>query len=230
VILKDLSVLAHKEPDRLIVVGTRGGLQTGADGVVRCWWPGNDPFYQAYHDREWAMPHADDTRTFEKMCLEGFQAGLSWLTILRKRENFRRAFSGFDPAKVARFNARSVERLLRDAGIVRHRGKIESAINNARRTLELLDERGSLAAYFWDFEPPPRERPRRLTYAALRKMAETPSSQALSKDLRRRGFTFVGPTTMYAHMQAMGLVNDHLEGCVCRRKVEEARAAFVRPA
>jgi DNA-3-methyladenine glycosylase I len=210
-------------------VSTRDGLRTGADGVIRCSWPGDDPFYQVYHDREWALPHANDVRTFEKMCLEGFQAGLSWLTILRKRENFRRAFKGFDPAKVARFNKRSVERLLRDAGIIRHRGKIESTINNARRTLELIEERGSLAAYFWDFEPPARERPHRLTYAALRKMTETPSSRALSKDLRRRGFTFVGPTTMYAHMQAMGLVNDHLEGCAFRRGVEHARAAFVRP-
>jgi DNA-3-methyladenine glycosylase I len=164
------------------------------------------------------------------MCLEGFQAGLSWLTVLRKRENFRRAFSGFNPVKVARFNVRSVERLLRDAGIIRHRGKIESTINNARRALEVIEARGSLAAYFWDFAPPPGERPRRLTYAALRKMSETPSSRALSKDLRRRGFTFVGPTTMYAHMQAMGLVNDHLEGCAFRRRVDDARAAFVRPA
>lgn len=211
-------------------MSTRNGLQTGADGVTRCWWPGDDPFYQTYHDAEWALPHADDVRTFEKMCLEGFQAGLSWLTVLRKRENFRRAFHGFDPTKVARYNARSVERLLGNAGIIRHRGKIESTINNARRTLELIEERGSLAAYFWDFEPLPRERPRRLTLAALRKMTETPSSRALSKDLRRRGFTFVGPTTMYAHMQAMGLVNDHLEGCVFRGQVEEARAAFVRPA
>lgn len=210
-------------------MGKRNGLKTGADGVTRCWWPGDDLFYQAYHDAEWALPHADEVRTFEKMCLEGFQAGLSWLTVLRKRENFRRAFNGFDPARVARFNRRSVERLLRDAGIIRHRGKIESAINNARRTLELIEQRGSLAAYFWDFEPPPRERPHRLTYAALIRMSETPSSRALSKDLRRRGFTFVGPTTMYAHMQAMGLVNDHLEGCEFRDQVEATRAAFVRP-
>ena len=211
-------------------MSTRDGLRTGADGVTRCWWPGDDAFYQAYHDAEWGMPHADDVRCFEKMCLEGFQAGLSWLTILRKRENFRRAFRGFDPATVARFNERSVARLLRDAGIVRHRGKIESTINNARRTLELIEERGSLAAYFWDFEPPPQERPRRMTYSAMLERAQTPSSQALSKDLRRRGFSFVGPTTMYAHMQAMGLVNDHLEGCAFRQQVEDARAAFRRPA
>jgi len=146
--------------------------------------------------------------------------------VLRKRENFRRAFKGFDPSTVARFNARSVNRLLGDAGIIRHRGKIESAINNARRALELIEERGSLAAYFWDFEPQPRERPRRMTYAAMCKMTETPSSLALSKDLRRRGFTFVGPTTMYAHMQAMGIVNDHLEGCAFRRQAADARAAF----
>lgn len=208
----------------------RDGLRTGPDGITRCWWPGDDPFYQTYHDAEWGLPHADDIRTFEKMCLEGFQAGLSWLTVLRKRENFRRAFRGFDPEKVARFNKRSVERLVGNAGIIRHRGKIESAINNARRALELIEERGSLAAYFWDFEPPTRERPRRLTHAALCKMTETASSRALSKDLRRRGFTFVGPTTMYAHMQAMGIVNDHLEGCSFRSQVENARADFVRPA
>lgn len=206
------------------------GLRRGEDGVTRCWWPGDDPLYQTYHDSEWALPHADDVRTFEKMCLEGFQAGLSWVTVLRKRENFRRAFKGFDPVKVARFNERSVERLLRDAGIIRHRGKIESAINNARRALELIEERGSLAAYFWDFEPSAGERPRRLTYPALLKMTETPSSRALSKDLRRRGFTFVGPTTMYAHMQAMGIVNDHLEGCALRPQAKAARAAFARPA
>ena len=217
------------EPVSLTVVSVRDGLRTGTDGVTRCWWPGDDPLYQTYHDHEWARPHADDIRTFEKICLEGFQAGLSWLTVLRKRDSFRRAFKGFDPAKVARFNARSVERLLRDAGIIRHRGKIESAINNARRALELVEERGSLAAYFWDFEPPSRERPPHLTYAALLKMTETASSRALSKDLRRRGFTFVGPTTMYAHMQAMGLVNDHLEGCAFRRAVDDARAVFVRP-
>ena len=221
--------LGRFEPATLCAVSKRDGLQTGPDGVTRCWWPGDDPFYQSYHDAEWGLPHASEVRTFEKMCLEGFQAGLSWLTVLRKRENFRRAFKGFDPARVARFNARSVERLLGDAGIIRHRGKIESAVNNARRTLELIEERGSLAAYFWDFEPPARERPRRLTYAAMRKLTETASSRALSKDLRRRGFTFVGPTTMYAHMQAMGIVNDHLEGCAFRPKVEDARAAFVRP-
>jgi DNA-3-methyladenine glycosylase I len=210
-------------------MAARKGLIVGDDGVTRCWWPGDDPLYRTYHDEEWALPHANDVRTFEKMCLEGFQAGLSWLTVLRKRENFRRAFKGFDPAAVARFNERSVKRLLGDAGIIRHRGKIESTINNARRTLELIEERGSLAAYFWDFEPPPRERPRRLTHTALLKMAETPSSRALSKDLKRRGFTFVGPTTMYAHMQAMGLVNDHLEGCAFRARTDDARSAFARP-
>src|SRR5262249_54497183 len=155
----------------------------------------------------------DDRRLFEKICLEGFQAGLSWLTILRKREAFRKAFAGFDPAKVARFGARDVERLLKDEGIVRHRGKIESTINNAQPALELVAEHGSLADYVWSFEPSPKDRPKRMTWAVLGKLAHTPASHALSKDLKRRGWTFVGPTTVYAFMQAMGLVDDHLEGC-----------------
>jgi DNA-3-methyladenine glycosylase I len=168
-------------------------------------------------------------RLFEKICLEGFQAGLSWLTILRKREAFRRAFAGFELEKVARFGARDVRRLLGDAGIVRHRGKIESTINNARRACELADEAGSLAAHVWRFEPAPASRPRKLTWAALRGMATTPESTALSNDLRRRGFTFVGPTTMYAFMQAVGIVDDHLDGCAIRARAEKARRAFARP-
>ena len=190
---------------------------------ARCWWAGDDPRYVAYHDDEWGRPVADDRRLFEKLCLEGFQAGLSWLTILRKREAFRKAFAGFDPAAVARFGARDVTRLLGDAGIVRHRGKIESTINNARRALELIDERGSLAAYVWSFVPAASERPAKLTRDALRAMTSTASSTALSKDLKRRGWRFVGPTTVYAFMQAMGMVDDHLEGCVIRRAAEAAR-------
>ncbi len=191
----------------------RSGLVTGDDGRARCFWGASDPLYLPYHDRAWGFPVADDTRLFEKLCLEGFQAGLAWITILRKRPAFRRAFKGFDPGAVARMNARSVERLLRDPGIVRHRGKIESTLNNARRALELREEFGSLAAYVWRFEPPARERPRKVTLAAIRKMSQTPTSRALSKDLRRRGWSFVGPRTAYAFMQAMGLVNDHLADC-----------------
>ncbi len=205
------------------------GLVLGEDGRARCWWGGSTPDYALYHDREWGRPVVDDRRLFEKICLEGFQSGLSWLTILRKRENFRRAFAEFDFEKVAKFGARDVRRLLGDAGIVRHRGKIESAIGNARRALELVEEQGSLAAYFWSFEPAASARPRRVTRTALMKMATTPASIALSKDLRRRGWTFVGPTTVYAFMQAMGLVNDHLEGCAARAESESQRARFRRP-
>jgi DNA-3-methyladenine glycosylase I len=205
------------------------GLRRGEDGVVRCFWAGTDPLYARYHDEEWGFPVADDRRLFEKICLEGFQAGLSWLTILRKRESFRAAFREFDLEAVARFGARDTARLLRDAGIVRHRGKIESTINNARRARELLGEKGSLARFFWSFEPEAADRPRRLTWPVLRTMATTPASTALSKDLKRRGFTFVGPTTAYAFMQAMGLVNDHIQGCAVRERVERARSRFRRP-
>lgn len=201
----------------------------GPDALRRCFWAHSTEDYGAYHDTEWGFPVVDDHRLYEKICLEGFQSGLSWLTILRKRENFRAAFAGFDYERVARFNTRSVERLLKDAGIVRHRGKIESTIHNARRAVELVDECGSLAAYFWRWEPPASERPRRMTRAALSKLAHTPTSTALSKDLKARGWTFVGPTTAYAFMQAMGLVNDHLEGCHCRDAVQRARSTFRRP-
>ena len=205
------------------------GLARGEDGVVRCFWAGGDPLYTRYHDEEWGFPVADEGRLFEKICLEGFQAGLSWLTILRKRESFRAGFRGFDVEAVARFGARDIARLLKDAGIVRHRGKILSTINNARRTLELYEEQGSLARFFWSFEPSARDRPKRLTWPVLRTMATTPASLALSRDLRKRGFTFVGPTTAYAFMQAMGLVNDHVQGCAVRDRVERARARFRRP-
>ena len=201
------------------------GLVLGEDGAVRCWWGASAPDYAAYHDIEWGWPVHDEQRLFEKICLEGFQSGLSWLTILRKRENFRKAFAGFDYHRVARFNQRSVERLLKDAGIVRHRGKIESTINNAKRAIELEDEFGSLSAYFWEHVPPKGERPRRMTKAALDKLAKTPTSSALSTDLKRRGWSFVGPTTAYAFMQAMGLVNDHLEGCPVRDQIAKTEGA-----
>lgn len=197
--------------------------------MKRCSWPGEDPLYLRYHDEEWGRPMADDRRLFEKICLEGFQAGLSWITILRKRENFRRAFADFDPARIAPFGARDIQRLLKDVGIVRHRGKIESTINNARRALDLIEEKGSLAAYFWAWEPAARDRPKRLTQNALAKMGTTPQSTAMSKDLKARGWTFVGPTTSYAFMQAMGLVNDHIDGCAVRADIEQARARFTRP-
>ena len=192
------------------------GLISGEDGKIRCWWPGSDPFYQAYHDKEWGQPVTDDTRLFEKICLEGFQSGLSWLTILRKRENFRAGFAGFDFHKVAMFNDGDITRLLADSGIVRHRGKIVSTINNAARAIEMQQEFGSLAAYFWSWEPPAAERPSRFDHAALTAQTTTPASARLSKDLKKRGWSFVGPTTCYAFMQAMGLVNDHIEGCHCR--------------
>ena len=205
------------------------GLIRGEDGKARCWWHDGLPDYQAYHDKEWGWPVTDDVRLFEKICLEGFQAGLSWLTILRKRENFRAGFAGFDFNKVARFDSRKVERLLKDEGIIRHRGKIESTINNARRAKELVREHGSLAAYFWSWEPDTAARPKKLTKKALLGLAKSPESTALSKDLKKRGWSFVGPTTVYAFMQAMGLVNDHLEGCVCRAPVEAARRKLKRP-
>jgi len=205
------------------------GLARGDDGVVRCFWAESDPLYTGYHDEEWGFPVADDRRLFEKICLEGFQAGLSWLTILRKREAFRRAFRRFDIDAVARFGARDVARLLGDAGIVRHRGKIESTINNARRARELVRQNGSLAAFFWSFEPAAMQRPKRVTWPVLLSLAKTPASTALSQELRKRGWTFVGPTTAYAFMQAMGLVNDHIEGCAVRERVEWARARFRRP-
>jgi DNA-3-methyladenine glycosylase I len=196
--------------------------------VKRCWWPGEDELYVRYHDQEWGRPVVDDRRLFEKICLEGFQSGLSWLTILRKRENFRNAFKNFEPAVVARFGARDVARLVKDAGIIRHRGKIESTINNAKRALELVDEQGSLAAYFWSWEPPASSRPKKISRDAI--VSTTEQSIALSKDLKKRGWTFVGPTTCYAFMQAMGLVNDHVHDCFVRTEIERTRAKLTRPA
>lgn len=198
--------------------------------AARCFWVDSAPAdYLAYHDTEWGYPVADDRRLFEKLCLEGFQSGLSWLTILRKRQNFRDAFAGFDVEAVARFTEDDVTRLLGDSGIVRHRGKIEATIGNARATLDLVDETGSLAAHVWSFEPDPAQRPTRYTDDEVRALTTAPAAIALSKDLKRRGFRFVGPTTMYAFMQAMGLVNDHTEECVCRPLVEDARRGFIPP-
>lgn len=197
-------------------------LIRGEDGTVRCSWAGSTPDYLHYHDREWGFPVADDTRLFEKLSLEGFQAGLSWLTILRKREAFRGAFAGFDFNAVARFGDADVQRLLGDAAIVRHRGKIEAVINNAKRAVELVASEGSLASFVWAFEP---ERPDGRGPI----LSETAESKALAKELKRRGWRFVGPTTVYAFMQAMGLVNDHVEGCDAGAEVERARAEFRRP-
>ncbi len=197
-------------------------LRVDAHGTARCWWCGEDPEYIAYHDLEWGRPVSDDIRLFEKLCLEGFQAGLSWLTILRKRENFRQAFASFDFRVLAKMGDSDVKRLLADAGIVRHRGKIEATLNNARKAVELVDEAGSLARFVWQFEPPQRSSQHELP-------AVTPESKALSKELKRRGWRFVGPTTAYAFMQSMGLVNDHLPGCASHQAVEDARCRFVRP-
>ena len=201
----------------------------GDDGLARCAWCQATPAYRHYHDHEWGFAVTDDRRLFEKLCLEGFQSGLSWLTILNKRENFRRAFDGFDAERIARYGARDVERLLGDTGIVRHRGKIESTVNNARRVLELRREFGSLAAYAWQHEPAPESRPKRLTWAVLKAMSTSPESIAMSKDLKKRGWSFVGPTTVYAFMQAMGLVNDHVEGCSVREAALRARRELMVP-
>jgi len=198
------------------------GLFAAEDGLPRCGWCQASAAYQAYHDHEWGFPVTDDRRLFEKLCLEGFQAGLSWLTILNKRDAFRSAFADFDAERLVRFGPADVERLMGDAGIVRHRGKIESTLNNARRVLELREAFGSLADYAWRFEPSPSSRPRRLTAQALRALTQTAESEAMSKDLKRRGWTFVGPTTVYAFMQATGLVNDHLEGCHVRHAASTA--------
>jgi DNA-3-methyladenine glycosylase I len=205
------------------------GLIRGEDGLDRCFWHGGLEDYRHYHDEEWGRPVTDDVRLFEKICLEGFQSGLSWLTILRKRENFRAAFAGFDFHQVAHFGDDDIARCLADAGIIRHRGKIVSTINNARRSIDLTAEFGSLSRYFWSYEPDASERPPRMDYATLRANPTSPTSIRLSKDLKKRGWTFVGPTTVYAFMQAMGLVNDHIEGCCRRAPTEELRTRLVGP-
>jgi DNA-3-methyladenine glycosylase I len=195
----------------------------GADGKARCRWSGAAPEFLNYHDIEWGFPVADDRRLFEKLSLEGFQSGLSWRTILAKRENFRAAFHDFDFDRIARFTRRDVERLLKDEGIVRHRGKIEAVINNAKRAQELVKQQGSLAAFMWRYEPQPGR------LAKPQTASTSAEAIALSKDLKKQGWKFVGPTTVYAFMQAMGLVNDHVDGCVIRAKVERARKDFRRP-
>ena len=205
------------------------GLQTSSNGVTRCGWPGAKDDYRRYHDTEWGRPIADDRTLFQKICLEGFQSGLSWITILRKRCNFQLAFDNFEIDKVALYGDRDIERLLDDAGIVRHRGKIVSTINNAKRAIELRDELGSLATFVWSFEPDPANRPATMDHAAAKQLSLTAESTALSKALKKRGWTFVGPTTCYAFMQAMGMVNDHLEGCAMRAEIEALRDAFIRP-
>jgi DNA-3-methyladenine glycosylase I len=196
----------------------------GPDGEPRCGWSAAAPAFLSYHDTEWGFPVADDVRLFEKLSLEGFQAGLSWRTILAKRENFRAAFHGFDFDRIASFDERDVSRLLQDEGIVRNRGKIQAVINNARRARELIERGGSLAAFIWRYEPDPQPLASRQTVSTSRE------SEALSKDLKKQGWQFVGPTTVYAFMQAMGLVNDHVEGCVVRAKAARKRQAFKRPA
>jgi DNA-3-methyladenine glycosylase I len=204
------------------------------DGAHRCSWCGQggaSADYIHYHDNEWGMPVSDEKRLFEKITLEGFQSGLSWITVLRKRDRFREVFEGFDFEKIARFTEKDIDRLVLDAGIIRHRGKIVSAINNAQKVCELINEQGSgaLAKLVWSFEPHPKLRPTQLTPDVAVTLTQTEQSLALSKALKKRGFSFVGPTTMYAFIQSMGVVNDHLEGCASRRVVEVAREAFKRP-
>jgi DNA-3-methyladenine glycosylase I len=203
------------------------GIAVGEDGVARCSWADSAPEYRAYHDTEWGFPVADDVRLFEKLSLEGFQAGLSWLTILRKRENFRAAFADFDFPTVAGFGDDDVNRLLGDAGIIRHRGKIEAVINNAGRAVELVAAEGSLAHYIWQFEP--ARHVGRLDRERAAELTATAESRTLAKDLKRRGWRFVGPTTAYAFMQAMGLTNDHLHGCAARPRADSARETFTLP-
>jgi DNA-3-methyladenine glycosylase I len=202
-------------------------VTVGSDGIARCWWAASDPLNRNYHDREWGRPVSDDRRLFEKLSLEGFMSGLSWLTILRKRESFRAAFAGFDPEAIAAFTDDDVDRLLRDPGIVRNRAKILATISNAARVRELVAECGSLAAYVWSFEPPPRHG--RLDWATLTAEKFSAEAAAMSKDLRRRGWSFVGPTTVHSFMQAMGLINDHLDGCEVKAEIEAERRAFRRP-
>lgn len=196
----------------------------GPDGKVRCRWCDTAPEFLDYHDKEWGYPVDDDRRLFEKLCLEGFQSGLSWRTILAKRENFRKAFHDFDFNKIAKFTQRDVNRLLKDEGIVRHRGKIEAVINNAKRAQELVKQEGSLAAFIWRYEPDKKQ------LAKPQTASTSETSIALSNELKKRGWKFVGPTTVYAFMQAMGLINDHAEGCFSRNKVNRARKIFERPA
>ncbi|RXZ32892.1 DNA-3-methyladenine glycosylase I [Oxalobacteraceae bacterium CAVE-383] len=203
--------------------------KSAAAEIQRCAWCTASPLYMQYHDSEWGRPNCDERYLFEKICLEGFQAGLSWLTILNKREAFRRAFKNFEAEKVVKFGEKDIERLMADAGIVRHRGKIVSTINNAARVIELREEFGSLAKFIWQFEPPAAGRPQHLSLEVLRTMTTSPESVALSKALKKRGWSFVGPTTMYAFMQSIGLVNDHLHDCGFRDAALSARKRFKKP-
>jgi len=205
------------------------GLMLDDQALPKCLWRGAAVDYQAYHDQEWGWPQADDTLLFEKICLEGFQAGLAWLTILRKRQQFREAFDGFDFRRIARYTEADIERLMRNPGIVRNRRKLLSTVNNARRACELVDTQGSLASWLWSFEPPASERPARVDFAYWQAHPTAPASVRLSNALKQRGWTFVGPTTLYAFMQAMGMVNDHLHGCTCAARIDDARARFIRP-
>ena len=207
----------------------QSGLTTDAAGLRHCTWRNAAPEYPHYHDHEWGVPVADDVQLYEKICLEGFQAGMAWITILRKREQFRAAFEGFDFRRVAQYGEADIERLMQDVGIVRNRAKIVSTLNNARRACELVDETGSLARWLWAFEPADDERPARVDMAYWTGNPTSPASVRLSKALKKRGWTYVGPTTMYALMQAMGMVNDHLEGCECRPRIEQQRKLFKRP-
>jgi DNA-3-methyladenine glycosylase I len=211
------------------VEAPRSGVVVGEDGVARCWWSAADPLYRLYHDTEWGRPVADDHQLFERLSLEAFQSGLSWLTILRKRENFRRAFKSFAIEAVARFNDRSIDRLLGDEGIVRNRAKIEATVNNARRCVDLVAEFGSLGGYVWRFEPDRQSRSVALDWEALVSRSEAAEAKALSKDLNRRGWSFVGATTVYSFMESVGLVNDHMSRCDVRDNVERRRSRFRLP-
>lgn len=206
------------------------GLIAGDDGTTRCWWSDGSPEYRVYHDGEWGRPVTDDRRLFEKISLEGFQAGLSWLVVLRKRPGLRLAFDGFDFDRLARSPRSRVESLLRAPVMIRNRAKVASVLNNARRACELVEEAGSLAAFLWRFEPEPSARPKRMTQAVLKRLTTCAEAIALSKELKRRGWTFVGPTTLYAFMQGVGLVNDHLDGCPVRPLAEKERRILARPA
>lgn len=205
-------------------------LHTAEDGITRCWWSGDRPDYIRYHDNEWGHPVTDDFRLYEKICLEGFQSGLSWLTILQKRNNFRAAFLDFNFYQIAEFNdTTDIERLLANPGIIRHRGKIAATINNARQAVHLVQEFGSLSAYIWQWEPASKEPHLGDKEYHHPIPSVTKTSKALSRDLKQRGWKFVGPTTAYAFMQAVGLVNDHMEGCACRQRVEALRQHCQRP-
>jgi DNA-3-methyladenine glycosylase I len=205
------------------------GVRIGADGRPMCWWSVGEPLNQMHHDLEWGRPVAEDRSIFETLCLEGFQSGLSWLTIMRKRENFRQAFASFDMEALSRFDAHDVDRLLGDPGIVRHRGKIEATLNNARRCLELVQEVGSLAAHVWSFEPKSEPHAGPFDWVAISQLGVIPEAKALSKDLKRRGWSFVGPTTVQSALESIGVVDHHVEACALREEIEAERAAFVRP-